>query len=173
MKTVLALLISWLLTQPALAGIVESTPNGFVIEQAIVIKAPVDKVYAALIDPASWWSSQHTFSGSAKNLSLEAKAGGCFCEVWPGGSVEHSRVVFIAPKSILRLRGVLGPFQAHGVDGALTFTLSADQGGTKLVLQNILGGFMKGGFGQWPERADAMLAEQVGRLKNFAETGAP
>ena len=173
MKTILSLMLSWLIAAPALAGVVDASPNGFVIEQTIAIKAPVEKVYAALIDPALWWSSQHTFSGSAKNLSLEPKAGGCFCEVWPGGSVEHSRVVFIAPNNILRLRGVLGPFQAQGVDGALTFTLSADQGGTKLVLQNILGGYMKGGFGPWPDRADAMLAEQVGRLKNFAETGAP
>jgi uncharacterized protein YndB with AHSA1/START domain len=173
MTTVLKLFLILLLATPATAAVTESTPNGFAVEQTITIKAPVEQVYAALIKPSLWWNSQHTFSGSAKNLELEAKAGGCFCENWPGGSVEHSRVVFLMPNNVLRLRGALGPFQAQGVDGALTFSLSADQGGTKLVLQNILGGFMKGGFGPWPERADGMLADQIGRLKNFVETGAP
>ena len=173
MKPGLMLLILCLLTSPAFASVVESAPNGFAIEQTLIIKAPAEKVYAALIQPSLWWNSQHTFSGNAKNLSLDAKAGGCFCETWPGGSVEHSRIVFVMPDKVLRLRGVLGPFQAQGVDGALSFTLSADPGGTKLVLQNILGGFMKGGFGPWPERADGMLADQMGRLKNFIETGTP
>ncbi len=173
MTTMLRLLIILLLTSPAAASVVETGPNGFAIEQTMIIKAPVEKVYATLIQPALWWSSAHTFSGNAKNLSLDAKAGGCFCETWPGGSVEHSHVVFVSPNNVLRLRGVLGPFQAQGVDGALSFILSTDQDGTKLVLQNILGGFMKGGFGPWPERADGMLAEQMGRLKNVIETGTP
>ncbi len=162
-----------LIAAPASAAVVESTPNGFAIEQTVSIAAPVEKVYATLIQPALWWNPQHTFSGSAKNLTLDTRAGGCFCETWSGGAVEHSRVVYLVPNATLRLRGVLGPFQGQGVDGALTFSLTSDQGGTKLVLQNILGGFMKGGFGPWPERADAMLADQLGRLTHYVETGAP
>jgi hypothetical protein len=32
---------------------------------------------------------------------------------------------------------------------------------------------MQGGFAKWPERADAMLADLVTRLKAYAETGKP
>jgi hypothetical protein len=43
------------------AAVVDSTPTGFQIEQTVHIAAPPDVVYAALIVPAKWWSSNHTF----------------------------------------------------------------------------------------------------------------
>ncbi len=162
------------LTCPAGAAVIESAPNGFAIEQTVHVAAPPDKVYAALIRPALWWSSAHTFSHSAANLSLDARAGGCFCETLAnGGSVQHAVVVDADPGATLRLRGPLGPFQGQGVDSAITFSLKAAGGGTDLVLDNNVGGFMRGGFGEWPARADAMLAEQVARLKAYLETGSP
>ena len=158
---------------PLDAAVVDNTPNGFQIEQTVHIAAPPEAVYAALIVPAKWWSSEHTFSGSAANLRLEAKGGGCFCESWPDGSVQHATVVDAEPGKVLRLRGPLGPFQGHGVDSALTFSLKAVGGGTDLMLDNSVGGYMKGGFGKWPSLADVMLAEQMFRLKQFIETGSP
>lgn len=155
------------------AAVVESTAAGFAIQQTVHITAPADRVYAALITPAKWWNSEHTFSGSAANLSLDARAGGCFCETWNGGSVQHLTVVDAQPGRILRLRGALGPFQGQGADGSLTFTLKVNAGGTDVALDNVMGGFIKGGFGKWPALADAMLADQMARLKRLLETGSP
>lgn len=155
------------------AEVIESSPGGFAISRTVHIAAPPDRVYATLIVPARWWNSQHTFSGSAGNLTLDARAGGCFCETWSGGSVQHLVVVDAEPGKVLRLRGALGPFQGQGVSSALTFTLKANSGGTDLTLDNIVGGFMKGGFAKWPSLADAMLAEQMIRLKRDIETGSP
>ena len=104
-------------------------------------------------------------------MTLDARAGGCFCEIWKGGSVQHLVVTQAVRGKLLRLRGALGPFQAQGMDGALTFTLKESGNGTDLTLSNILGGFMKGGVGKWPSLADVMLAEQIGRLKRYVETG--
>ena len=51
----------------------------------------------------------------AKNLSIDARPGGCFCEKLPnGGGVEHARVVYVAPREVLRLSGALGPLQGVG-----------------------------------------------------------
>ena len=170
----IGLLIAAALSRPACATVVESTANGFAIAQSVEIAAPPAKVYDALVHPAKWWDSGHTFSGSAANMSIEPHAGGCFCEALPsGGSVQHAEVVVAAPGETLRLRGPLGPFQGQGVDGALTFSLKATGAGTTLTLDNNIGGFMKGGFGDWPARADAMLADQMARLKKYLETGAP
>ncbi|HEY1962577.1 MAG TPA: SRPBCC domain-containing protein [Rhizomicrobium sp.] len=155
------------------AAVVESTATGFAVQQMLHIAAPPERVYAALTQPAKWWNSEHTFSGSAANLTLDARAGGCFCEIWDGGSVQHLIVADAQPGKILRLRGALGPFQGQGVDGALTYTLKASAGGTDLVLDNIMGGFMAGGLAKWPLLADAMLADQMVRLKRFLETGSP
>jgi len=156
----------------ARAAVVESSAEGFAVEEKAHLAASPADVYAALVHPEKWWSSEHTFSGSASNLSLDAKAGGCLCEALPGGgSVQHLTVAFVAPNSTLRFRGAMGPFQSQGVDGALTFTLSAKDGGTDLVLDNNVGGFIKGGMGKWPAAADAMLTDLVAHLKFYAENG--
>ncbi len=170
----IGLLVASLIVCPARAAVVDATANGFAIEQQVHIASPPDKVYDALVHPAQWWSPHHTFSGSAANLSLEPRAGGCFCEALAnGGSVEHAIVVDADPGSVLRLRGPLGPFQGQGVDSALTFSLKAGGDGTDLTLDNIVGGYMKGGFADWPAKADAMLATQMTRLKAYLETGSP
>jgi uncharacterized protein YndB with AHSA1/START domain len=154
------------------AAVVEATPNGFSIEEKTHIAESPDRVYAALVEPAKWWNSEHTFSGSAANLSLEAHAGGCLCEkLGNGGSVQHLTVIYAAPGTALRLRGALGPFQGQAVEGVLTFKLSAKDGGTDLILENNGGGFMKGGFGEWPAKVDLMLTDLVGRLKHYIESG--
>ncbi len=127
------LLIASALTCRGHAAVVEATANGFAIEQTVQIAATPAKVYDTLIRPALWWDKDHTYSHSATNLSLQAHAGGCFCETMPrGGSVEHARVVVAEPGEALRLRGPLGPFQGQGVDSALTFTLKANGAGTEL-----------------------------------------
>ena len=55
--------------------------------------------------------------------------GGCFCEAFPdGGGVEHLRVVHVAPDRMLRLSGGLGPLQAFGVAGSLTWKLEEADG---------------------------------------------
>ena len=156
----------------ARAAVTDEQPNGFAIEETAHVAAPPDKVYGALLQPQKWWNSAHTYSENSANLSLDAKAGGCLCEALPGGgSALHAIVVLAQPGSTLRLRGPFGPFQSQGVDGALTFTLKAGNGGTELKLNDNVGGYMKGGFGKWPQAADAMLADLVAHLKYFVETG--
>lgn len=158
----------------AKAAVVESNAQGFAIEETVQIKASPAKVYAALIRPENWWDSEHTFSQDAKNLSLDPKAGGCLCEILPGGgSVQHLIVAFTMPGKTIRFRGAMGPFQGQGVDGALTFTLKAGGDGTDLVLDNNVGGFVKGGMGRWPQAADEMMTDLVAHLKYYAENGKP
>ena len=161
-----------LIAANARAAVVESDDHGFAIEEKTHIATTAANVYAALIHPEKWWNPEHTFSHDAGNLSLDARAGGCLCEVLPGGgSVQHLTVSFALPDKSLRLRGPMGPFQGQGVDGALTFTLEGKDGGTDLVLDNNVGGFVKGGMGKWPQAADGMLTDLVAHLKYFAENG--
>ena len=88
------MVLALLITQAGHAAVTDMASNGFTLVQSAEIAAPPDKIYAALIQPSRWWSSDHTFSGNAANLSLDARAGGCFCETLPGGgSVQHLAVV--------------------------------------------------------------------------------
>lgn len=167
-----AFLATALTAAGARAAVVESGANGFAIEETAHIAASPDAVYATLIHPETWWNADHTFSGNSANLSMDAKAGGCFCETWKDGSVRHATVVFAQPGKALRLRGPFGPFQGQGVASALTFTLKPDGTGTAFKLEDIVGGYMKGGFAKWPEAADGMLTDLVAHLKARAEANA-
>ena len=167
----LGLAISVLMAGPSQGTVSDVAPNGFTLTIDTHIAASPDKVYAALIEPARWWSSDHTFSGDAKNLHLEAKAGGCWCETLPhGGSVVHLMVVYVDPGKVLRLRGALGPFQGLGVTGALTWKLKPAADGTDVSVTYALGGYNKDGFAQLSQAADGVLTAQVGLLKKLIET---
>jgi len=162
------------LGSPAGATVIHAAPGGFELKQVIHISAPAARVYAALIQPAKWWNAEHTYSGSAANLSLDARPGGCFCEALPnGGVVQHLVVVNIQPNEALELRGALGPFHARGVDGVLAFELKPAGDGVDLTMTNDLGGYMSEGMESWAPKADGMLSEQMSRLKRYIETGAP
>ena len=151
------------------------TPNGFLVKFDVSVNAPAAKVYDALVGQVgSWWDPQHTYSGDAKNLSLDARPGGCFCEKLPnGGGIEHARGIYVAPREVLRLSGALGPLQGSGVAGTLTWKLTSGTDNTRLQLSNSVGGFIDGGFEKIAPVVESVLRVQLDRLKQFAETGKP
>ena len=161
-----------LLFEPAAqSAVTNATAAGFAVRETVHLTAPASQVYELIIHPERWWNAEHTFSHSAANLHLDARAGGCFCETLPnGGSVQHLTVVMAAPGKALTLRGALGPFQGQGVAGALSWTLASAPQGTDVTLTYVLGGYLSlaGGFEQWARNADAMLEGQIQSLSKAA-----
>ncbi len=119
---------------PAQAEVIETSENGFITKDTVTVAATAKETWLALINPADWWSSAHTWSADAANLRLTPQAGGCFCEKIPElvtkdsftleGSVEHMRVIQAYPESALRMVGALGPLQSEPVTGVLTIALT-------------------------------------------------
>ena len=162
------------LASGAKAEVLSSNANGFEVREMAHVAVKPESVYAAIISPSHWWDSAHTFSKSAKNLTFEARAGGCWCETLPdGGSVEHLIVVLAMPGKMLRLRGPLGPLQGMGVDAALTWKITAGATGSDVELSYAVGGYAKDGLDKLGGPVDQVLGEQVQRLKQFIETGSP
>ena len=155
---------------PGGAAVTSVGGSGFAVRHEAAIAAPPAKVYDALVNVAAWWSSAHTYSKSAANMSIDARAGGCFCErLSDGGSIEHMRVLYAAPGQALRLSGALGPLAAHGLAGSMTWRLAPAADGTTLVLTYSIGGFMEGGFDKMAPAVDHMLGEQFQRLRSVIE----
>jgi len=166
-----ALMLASMQAEPAAAEVLSVSGNGFEIRETAHTAGSPEKAYAALLLPARWWSSDHTFSGSAANLVLDARAGGCWCETLPnGGSVEHLRVQFAAPGKTLRLRGAIGPFQALAVDGVLTWNLKGGADGTDISVSYAVGGYSKDGFDELAKAADHVIGEQLQRLKKLIDS---
>ena len=168
-----------LTTQPAAAEVVASSEAGFVVRETAEVPADPAATWAALVAPQNWWNKAHTFSGDSANLYLDAQGGGCFCEKLPlrdgapgtrGGSVAHMRVVYADPGKALRMVGALGPLQSEAVDGTMTITLKPDGvgkpggAGTRIVLEYIVGGYMRYKVEEIAPAVDKVLAEQLAGL---------
>jgi uncharacterized protein YndB with AHSA1/START domain len=164
-----------ILAAPLRGEVIESTATGFLVRNTAAIKATPAKVYDALTNGVGgWWDPAHTFSHDARNLLLDAKPGGCFCERLPdGGGVQHMRVVYASPGKLLRLTGAIGPLQEAALAGTMTWNLSQAGGGTTVELDYAVGGFRAGGFRDIPTVVDSVLRGQLARLKALVETGRP
>lgn len=167
---------------PALsfAEVKDSGPGGFTVKIIMEINASPDVVYQRVVhNIGDWWSSDHTFSGDAHNLSIEDRPMGCFCEkLQDHGAARHMEVIYADPGKMLRLSGGLGPLQEMAVTGSLTLTTlpamgSGSTGRTRLSVTYAVGGYMAGGLDALAKAVDGVLAEQFTRLKTYIETGAP
>ena len=159
---------------PLAAEVTRTTDNSFVSRNEVVVDASTKEVWLALISPATWWQSAHTWSGDAKNLTLTPQAGGCFCETIPEvdepgritlqGSVEHMRVVQAYPESALRMLGSLGPLQSEPVNGVLTIAISKVAVGTRIVFEYNVGGAMRYEIPVIAKAVDGVMAAQIAAL---------
>jgi len=166
-------LVAVLVSAPAAAEVVDAQPNGFETRQVVTFDAPATKVWDALGHVGAWWSPAHTWSGDAHNLSIELKAGACWCEALKAGGVEHMRVVYVAAPTTVRLEGALGPLQMSGASGHVIWSLAEKDGKTTLTWTYDVGGYRQGGLGPFATPVDAVLGEQAARLKRYVETGKP
>jgi hypothetical protein len=169
---VLALAATLLTATAAFAEVTDRSPAGFQSRHETTIAAPKEKVWAGLLQVGRWWSGSHSWSGDAKNLSMDL-ASGCFCETLPTGAVRHLTIVYHDGKT-LRLFGGLGPLSTTGASGHLGFALTEAGPATRLVVTYDVGGYAKGGLAEaWAAPVDGVIGEQVARLKKYVETGAP
>jgi uncharacterized protein YndB with AHSA1/START domain len=162
---VLALLLA---AAPAMAQPMPP-PGSFDVTIDRKLNAPPAVAYDRLVHVEGWWASAHTYSGDAANLNLEARAGGCWCENWAGGSVEHGRVLAAIPGKLLRISGGFGPLQALPVAAVMTFTLTPADGGKAAALS--VHYRVAGPGGELGPPVSAVLGEQIERL--VAAAGAP
>jgi hypothetical protein len=155
---------------PLAAEVVTVHPSGFVVRHEVVVEADTKATWLALINPATWWNKDHTWSGDSANLSLAPSAGGCFCERIPEveepdrltleGTVEHMRVIQSYPEAALRMRGGLGPLQSEPVTGILTIAISKTDKGTRLVWEYNVAGYMRYEIPVIARAVDAVIGSQ-------------
>lgn len=163
----------------ASAEVVKTNENGFVVRHTVEVETDAKQVWLALISPAKWWDSKHSWSGDSANLKLRPQAGGCFCERIPEdpdadritleGSVEHMRVIQSYPEKVLRMRGGLGPLQSEPASGILTIAIGEgdNEGSTKIVWEYVVGGYMRYKIPVIAKAVDGVLSLQSKSLADL------
>ncbi len=161
----------------AAAEVASASPSAFIVRTEADVAAPPARAWRALTRLDRWWNDEHTYSGSGRNMRLDARAGGCWCEHWGNGqSVEHMRVVLMMEHEgvrTLRTVGGLGPLQEMGVSGVLTFTVAPHASGAKITMTYRVSGDPSLVLDQIAPLVDSVLMEQFGRLIRYTGSGSP
>ena len=156
------------------AVVVDLADNGFTVKSTVTVDAEPAKAFQALVDVGKWWDPAHTYTQDAANLSIDAKPQGCFCERLPGKTAAvHMTVVNVVTGQMLRLEGGLGPLQALGVAGSMTWTVKPADRGATVELRYAVGGYNPGGFNALAPAVDTVLRSQLERYKRYVDTGKP
>lgn len=155
------------------AEVLDSAANGFTTRYSVDIAESRLTVYRALVnDVGAWWNDNHTVSGVAANMTIDAIVHGCFCEnLGDGSGLVHMAVTFVNPGVMLRMTGGLGPLGLMGVAGNMTFEINEADNVSTIVLQYAVGGYMAGGLDEIAAAVDGVLIDALNRLKQFVEEG--
>ena len=126
----LAAAVAACIAAPASAEVVERGEDGFVLAFETTTPAGAEAILAAIGRPAAWWSDAHTYSGSAANITVDLRPGGCWCEALPGGGVKHGEAVLVWPeRGLVRFDAPFGPLQDLGAEAVLTMSWAEAEGG--------------------------------------------
>lgn len=148
----------------ASAEVTDRSENGFTLSYERAVTASDAAILAGIGRPSAWWSDAHTYSGSASNITLDLRSGGCWCEALPGGGVKHGEAVLVWPeRRMVRFDAPFGPLQSIGADAVLTMTWSEADGGVSRMLKwtFVVAG---PGAGAMADPIDGVIGEQFGRL---------
>jgi len=151
---------------PARAEVKDATPSGFTLENRVQVPVEPMQAWKALVEDVDrWWPADHTWWGAESVLSIEPRAGGCFCERHGEQQALHMLVSFVDPGKLLRMTGGLGPLQGMGLSGALEFRLApATGGGTTITMYYRAGGYTPDDLSKFAPVVDSVQALQLGGL---------
>lgn len=167
----LAILVACASTADLRAEVVDAAPAGFTVRHEALIKADRATTWAAAVnDVGQWWHDDHTVSGDASRLSIDARPMGCFCEDLSGNDgVVHQIVTSVSTNVLLRLTGGLGPLGLMGVDGNMTWEFFDDIAGTRVRFTYAVGGYSADGLDTIAAAVDGVIGEALGLLKDYVE----
>jgi uncharacterized protein YndB with AHSA1/START domain len=164
-RSTAALLLAGAFALPASAAVESSAADGFLVHHTIDVPVDAKRAFAEVIHPERWWNDKHTWSGSAANLSLEANAGGCWCERWATGEAEHGVVIRVVQDENLRLRAAFGPLQAMAVNGVFDITMHGTDTGTRIDVTYRVTGAASASLDKLAAPVDGVIGEQAQRLQ--------
>jgi hypothetical protein len=168
-----ALFIACAASAPTRAEVTEASEYGFALSHSFEATVSANEAFDAFARVADWWSPAHTYSRDAARMSLAIEAGGCFCEVWPGGAVKHAEVAQVRERRYVRMLGALGPLQDLGVTQVHDWTVERTDTGSRVTYFTRVSGRPGDGLVELAPIVDGVMAEQMSRLQRFIATGNP
>jgi hypothetical protein len=157
------------------AKVTSQSATGFNVSHEADVTVAPQAAYDAFVQVGSWWhAASHSYSGDGKNITVEVKPGGCWCEALPnGGFVRHMTVEQAAPGARLVFSGGLGPLAFMGATGHMVVSIQPKGAGSHVKLTYAVGGHDAKDFRDIAKAVDGVLDEAFKRYTNYASTGKP
>jgi hypothetical protein len=157
------------------AKVTSQSPTGFTVSYEADVTVAPQAAYDAFVQAGGWWNAKsHSYSGDGKNISIDVKPGGCWCEALKdGGFVRHMTVEQAAPGARLVFSGGLGPLAYMGTTGHMVVSIQAKGAGARVKLTYAVGGHEPKKFKGLAQAVDGVLDEAFKRYVNYASTGTP
>lgn len=170
----LAAVLLWVTGMTAVGDVLDSTAGGLTLQNTRVVPTDPAATWTALVEAVDrWWPKDHTWWGAASRLAIDARAGGCFCEIAGDRQAQHMAIVFVEPGRLLRMTGGLGPLQGMGIDGVLEWRLEPQDAGTRITLFYRVGGYTPDDLAKFAPVVDQVQALQLGGLVKYLEATHP
>ena len=164
-----AVLILGSSTGIASAEVTDADAHGFTLVHESVVSATRAAAWVAAVEQIDqWWNADHTISGDAALLSIDARPLGCFCEAASGGVV-HMTVTTVGTDVNLRMTGGLGPLGLMGVNGNMTWEFFDVAEGTKIRFSYAVGGYSPQGLDTIADDVDYVIGDALQRLSAFID----
>jgi len=159
----------------AQAKVVDVAATGFTIKHNVELnKSPAESYAIFTTKLASWWDSEHTYSGKSENLSIDLRPNGCFCEKLENqGFVVHMTVINAQAGKLLRMTGGLGPLQGIAGTGVMTIEFKGEGQRTTVNFTYTVDGYNPAGFDKLAPLVDQVMVQQMSRYERFVTTGKP
>ncbi|MEO1043025.1 MAG: hypothetical protein AAFX52_12115 [Pseudomonadota bacterium] len=150
---------------PAAAEVSSASERGFTLRhEATSVQSP-DEVWQRLMNPATWWADDHTYSADASNISPLGKAGSYWREDWQTGSVVHGRVLLVKDGEELVLSAPFGPLLYTGAECIWSIKLTpADGGGTRITSSHTVVGGEGTGLKELAPAVDFVMGAGIASL---------
>ena len=166
---VFAMLVLGAFAHNATADVTDADKHGFTLVNEVIVDATRAEAWIAAVDNVDkWWNPEHTISGNAALLNIDARPLGCFCEA-TGGGVVHLVVTTVSQDINLRMTGGLGPLGLMGVNGNMTWEFFDVEGGTKIRFTYAVGGYSPDGLDSIAAGVDYVIAEALRLLKVYID----
>jgi hypothetical protein len=164
-----AVLVLGAFAHNATAEVTAKDRYGFALVHEAIVTADRQAAWVAAVDNIDqWWNPDHTISGNAALLSIDARPLGCFCEA-TGGGVVHLQVTTVSAGVNLRMTGGLGPLGLMGVTGNMTWEFFDTGEGTKIRFSYMVGGYSPDGLDALAEPVDEVIGEALMRLQAYID----
>lgn len=169
MRAIPLIVLSSIVASPASAEVLSADDHAMEIQHVVNLVIPQPNAYNAFGQVGRWWNKEHTYSGDSSRMTLQMRAGGCWCETLDnGGGVEHMHVAMVQPGERLIMTGSLGPLLYQATSAVMDVKFERIAGGSRVTLNYKVAGFAKGGAAAMAPLVDAVLAEQMKRFRTFA-----